>query len=76
MEQEMNDIGVRLALSFFMSMGICMLICELLTHKPKKRGKYLTYDSKLDKFYCPQCGRELSMQLTFLETCPFCKNSY
>jgi len=69
----MSKTEIALVLSFAMSFLVSAFICEILKNK---KPKYQGYDDKTDTFHCPQCGREISMKLTFLETCPFCKNSY
>jgi len=71
------DIYEKLILSFFMALGVSMMICEILKNKKEPEpAKFSGYDDKTNKFHCPQCGREISMQATFFEVCPFCRDSY
>jgi len=68
---------IMLLLSFIMSFFVSAAICKLLSNPRKKRAPdYNGYDAKIDKFFCPQCGREITMAATFFEVCPFCRDSY
>ncbi len=69
----MSKTEIALVLSFVFSVIVTTFLCEILKNK---KPKHQAYDDKTDTFHCPQCGRQLRMQLTFLEVCPFCKNGY
>lgn len=72
----MQSIEVKMILSFIMSFVISTVVCKIMAEPKKKPAKYKGYDEKTDKFYCPQCGREITQTLSFMEVCQFCKECY